>query len=449
MQRVTLAGPPRSPTGDDDAPAPVPGPVAPSPTAAVPPSRPGLRQSLAAFRHRNFALFWTGAVLSNTGTWVQNVTVPYVVFQLTGSAAWVGATAFAQLVPMSVLSLVGGTLSDRYDRRHILLVTQSLAALVALALAGVWAADLASVGVVVGLVALGGVVMGINVPSWQAFVSELVPRDTLLNAVTLNSAQFNAARAFGPAVGGLVLGTLGPGWAFGINAVSFVAVIAALLAIRTPKLVKDLSRRADVIGDVGATVAYVRRNRGMLAAFVSVGVLGIFGQPIISLIVVFAEQVFEVDGLAYGAMAGAIGLGSVLAAPVVAGPGSALTRSRLALVAMVGYGAALGAFAVSPAYGPAFLALLVAGAAYLPIAATLNTTIQLQVDEARRGKVLALYITLFTVTIPIGSLVQGGLADLVGPRWVTGVAAALFVLATLGLRAAGLLARLDDERADA
>ena len=410
--------------------------------------RPGLRQAARAFRERNFALFWSGAVLSNTGTWVQNVTVPYVVYQITDSAAWVGAAGFFQLAPLALLSPFGGQLADRHHRRSILLVTQSCLALVALALWGVWVTGQASLPVVLGLVSLGGVITGLNIPSWQAFVADLVPRDALLNAVTLNSAQFNAARAFGPALGGLVLSTLGVGAAFLINALSYACVLVALALIRVPRRPRPEGARPTVLSDIAATAGYVRRHRGMVAAFLAVIALGVLGQPVISLTVVFAEEVFDVGGFAYGAMAGAIGLGSVLATPLVAGPGAGLRRSRLAVVAMVAYGVALVGFALSPVYAVGFAFLLVAGAGYLPIAATLNTSLQLQVDEDRRGKVLAVYITLFTLSMPVGVLTQGVVADLVGPRPTVVVAGAAFALVAVWLWRAGFLPRLDDDRAE-
>lgn len=412
------------------------------------PARPGLRSAARALRYRDFRLFWIGAVLSNSGTWVQNVTVPFVVYGLTGSAKWLSAAAFAQLVPMALLSPVGGVVADRFDRRRVLLATQATLLVVATSLWLVWVTGGANRWSIIGIVALGGVVTGINVPSWQAFVSELVPRDALLNAVTLNSAQFNAARAVGPAVGGVVLGAFGPGAAFALNAASYVAVLAALVAIRTPVLAKDRSARPRILGDTWGTARYVAAHPGMRTAFLAVTALGVFGQPIAQFVVVFAEDVFEVGGFLYGAMVAALGLGSVLATPLVAGPGSAVSRSRMAAVAMVVYGLGLFAFAVAPVYALGFLALLVAGGAYLPIAATLNTSLQIQVDEVRRGKVLALYIMVLTLAVPLGSVVQGAAVDAFGPRWTVAVAASGFLVAATMLRLRGLLPHLDDVGAD-
>jgi transposase InsO family protein len=261
-------------------------------------------------------------LLSNSGTWVQNLTVPYVVFQLTHSSTWVGIAAFSQLAPMAMMSPLGGTIADRLDRRRVLLVTQVAMGVGAIMMGGAWVTGVASVPVIIGLVAVGGVITGINAPAWQAFVSELVPRDALLNAVTLNSAQFNAARAFGPALGGLVLVTLGPGPAFFINAASYGAVLVALALIATPKRPPVSTPRPPILSDARATIGYVQDRRGMLACYVAVVALGLFGQPIFSLVIVFAEEVFQVGGLRYGLLSAALGIGSVIAAPVVAGPGS-------------------------------------------------------------------------------------------------------------------------------
>jgi len=414
-------------------------------TAAA--ARPGFGRALVAFRHRNFALFWFGALFSNTGTWVQNVTVPYLVFQLTGSAAWVGVTAFAGLFPLALFSIVGGTLADRHQRRSILLVTQTAAALVAVALWALWSTGHATLAPVLVLVALGGMVTGLNIPAWQAFVTELVPRDVLLNAVTLNSTQFNAARAFGPALGGLVLAQLGVGWAFLLNAGSYLVVLVVLVGISVPRLVRHALRES-VLGGLVSSIGYVRAHRGLSTCVLAVAGLGLLASPVNSLLVVFAEDVFGVDRFRYGLLGAALGLGAVLAAPLVAGPGTGVRRSLLAGGGMVVHGGALLGFALAPVYPVALGMLVLAGAAYLPVAATLNTTLQLQVVEAQRGKVLALYITVFTVAIPVGSLIQGAVASLVGARITLAVASVAFLGVVAALVFAGRFGSLNATHAD-
>jgi MFS family permease len=311
----------------------------------------------------------------------------------------------------------------------VLLVTQALMAANAFVLWVVWVAGVRSVGVIVGLVAIGGVLSGLSIPSWQAFVSELVPREVLLNAVTLNSTQFNAARAFGPAIGGLVLGIFGAGSAFLVNAVSFFAVIVALLLIRVPRLQRDTDHRG-ILRQFAEALHYVRGRPGILSCFLVVVALGALGGPLFQLLAVFAERVFEVGDVAYGFLGAALGLGAVIAAPVIAGPGSGMRRSRLIISATSVYGAAIVLFAIAPHYALAFVALLLCGGAYLAIASTLNTTIQLQVDELMRGKVLAAYLMFLTLAMPIGALVQGALADAVGARATVAGAGLVFLAVT-------------------
>jgi len=409
--------------------------------------KPGIREALMAFRYRNFSLFWTGALVSNTGTWVQNVTIPFVIYNMTQDARWLGLSTFLQFGPIVVMGPLGGALADRYHRRSVLLVTQAAQAAVALLLWGAWVTDHRSLPVIIGLVAFSGIITGLNIPSWQAFVSELVPRSVLLNAVTLNSTQFNAARAFGPAVGGIVLATLGVGWAFLINALSFAAVIVALLLISVPRLVKlGKTERGGVVGEFALSWRYSRERPGIVACFVAVCALGGLGSPMVQLFPVFAQRVFLVTDIAYGFLGAALGIGAVLASPFVAGVGSGWKRSRLFEVAMLAYGIAIVAFGVAPSYPMAIAALLVAGGGYLAIASTLNTTIQLQVDEVMRGKVVAVYIMFLTAALPLGGLVQGILAQYIGPQ----VAVVLFGIAFLAVFAwlrlvSGLLPRMDDD----
>lgn len=403
----------------------------------------GLRDAAKAFHHRNFALFWTGAVLSNTGSWVQNVTVPFVVFKLTGSAGWLGVAGFAQLFPAWLMGPAGGVVADRFPRRTVLLVTQTAMALLALLEAVVWAAGVRNAVVIVAIVAVSGVVAGLNIPSWQAFVSELVPREDLLNAVTLNSAQFNASRAFGPAIGGLVLATLGVTWAFLINAVSFIAVLVALALIRVPVIVARQSGPPRIFAEFANTVRYTRTKPGIVTCIIVVIALGLFGSPVFTLLVVFADDVYGVGRGLYGLLGAALGLGAIIGTPVVAGWGSGLPRSRLISGALVVYGAALMGFAVSPGYWWGVAALLVAGAGYLAVASTLNTTLQLLVDEHMRGKVIALYLMGLTFTVPVGNLIQGWMTEAIGPRITVLIGGAAFLAVTAWLASSRRLQLMD------
>ena len=402
---------------------------------------------VAALRYRNFRLFWTGALISSTGGWVQNVTIPFVVFNLTDSETWVGFAAFSMLIPAAVLGPVGGSLADRFDRRRILIVMQSAQAAVAVGLWGLWASGVRSPGAIVALAALGGAFGGLMIGSWQAFVSELVPRVVLLNAVTLNSAQFNAARAFGPAIGGIVLATLGPGWGFFINALSFLAVIGALLVMRLERVVEKATGRIQVLGDLKETIRYVRRSPGIRTCMVVVAGLSFADSPLFQFVVVFAEEVFRVDTWVFGVLSAALGIGAILGTPFVAGKGATLPRRQLVIGAMALNGISLVLFALSPNAWVGFFFLMGTGAAYLAIASSLNTTIQLQVDEKMRGKVLAFYLLGVTLVAPMGALLQGVLVTAIGARAAFTIAGTAFLGLLVVLWSKGVLRHLDAETA--
>jgi MFS family permease len=404
----------------------------------------GQRRSTAAFRHRDFTVFWFAALVSNSGTWLQNVTVPFVLFKATHNAAWVGFASFAQFTPGVLLAPLAGSLADRFSRRVVLLVTQSLLGVAALVLWVEWLAGWTTPWTLTITITVSGTIQALSIAAWQAFVTELVPREDLLNAVTLNSAQFNAARAIGPALGGVVLGTLGAGAAFLLNAMSYGAVVLALVLVRVRRAAADTSVRSGILREFAGTIRYVRSRRGIVACCTAIAAVGLLGSPIFSLVIVFADDVFQVSGLQYGLLTACLGLGAVIGAPVIAGHGSALKRSRLAGTSLLVYALSIAAFGASPIYALGAVSLLVAGAAYLGIASTLNTTVQLQVDEAMRGRVIALYLMVFTATIPIGSLVQGWTAEVVGPRQTTVTAGLLLAAVVSALRLAGRWSAIDD-----
>jgi len=410
---------------------------------AVRPAR-GLRQSVAALRHPNFAKFWTGALISNIGTWMQNVTVPYVIYDRTHSAALVGVAGFCQFIPAMVLGPIGGSLADRHPRRTILVITQSIMAVLAFALWGTYVAGLASTPVLIGLVLLGGVVAGINIPSWQSFVTELVPRESLLNAVTLNSAQFNAARAVGPAIAGAVL-AFGPSWAFLANGVSYVAVLVALALVRLPARPPARERTGGFVSEFRESLQYTRRHRGMLLAVSLVGAVAFLGNPLFQLVPVFSKAVFHVGPSGYGVLTGALGTGGVLGAILLGSLGDVRRRGRLVSIALVGYAFAVMAFGAAPTFGFALVAMVATGMGFLTVVASLNTSVQLLVPEALRGRVMALYIMTFTGSYPLGSLIQGALADVIGPRTtVIGAGSILLCIALFVATRRSLLRHLDE-----
>jgi MFS family permease len=405
-------------------------------------------------KHRDFAFFWTGAFVSSIGMWMQNVTVPFLLHEATGSAAWVGLGAFAQFAPAMVVSPLGGSLADRHSRRTLLIWSQAASMVMAFALWLSVRGGSIRPGMIVVLVAITGVVTGLGIPAWQSFVAELVPRESLLNAVTLNSAQFNASRAIGFMLGGLALYTVGPGLSFFANGLSFLAVLGALAAIRTRRpssaAVAAAAEAAGGLPEPPATfrlgLAYVRQHPGLQLAVFTVGVVMFLGGPVIQLAPVFARDTFGVDQRAYGFLAAALGIGATAGSVVIGAYGDGVRRSTLAVASIVLYGLATLGMAVTPTYAGGVAAMFCIGVAYLAVASVLNTAIQLAVDDRFRGRVIALYAMVFTGSYPLGSLLQGLATDRFGVRVVVGLAgAALLGYAALLVARPSTVAVLDLE----
>jgi len=394
-------------------------------------------------RERNFRLFWLSGIVSNTGRWFQAVAVPIIVLDITGSAGWVGIAGFAQLLPTAMMGPIAGAIADRYDRRRVLLITQSIQAVLALGFMTMWIVGIRSVWAYVGASVITGVAGGLNLPAWQAFVSELVPRDQLMGAITLNSAQFNAARMIGPAMAGVMIAAIGPAWAFGLNGVSYAAVLIALSMMRLEPLSIDRSAPMRPMREFVETLGYIRRKPGIVTAIGAVSLIGLFGLSVQTLSVVMAEDVFHRGGGGFGLMLSMVGLGAVLSSPAIAHLAGRYRRSRIQGTALVLYGVSISLLSVSPWFGLALVAMMIMGAAHIASASTLNTAIQLQVDEGVRAKVLSVYLTSLLAANPIGQLVLGQAIERFGPRKSFAAAGLLMLTTAAFLGVSGRLKGLD------
>ena len=408
--------------------------------APVPPA------ALASFGHRGFRYFWFGGFTANSARWFQYVALPAVVWDLTASPGWVGFAGFAQFAAMALVAPVSAVLADHYPRRQILMVSQSLMGLVAVAMALAWMQGVRSPVAYVALAAASGLTGGLNLPVWQAFVSELVPRDLLLNAVTLNSTQFNSSRLVGPMLGGVTVAAAGPAVAFWVSAAGagvVVLVLARIESRRTASAAGTPSFR--LIRNTVDVARYVGARRGLVVAFITAALIGSVGLPIQMLTVVFAEDVFDRGPGGFGFMLTMLGVGAVLAAPVVASLGGRVPRSQIQRAALAVYGFAVAALALAPTFGLYLVPLALIGAAHLASASSLNTAVQLQVDEERRTQVMSLYVMVLMTSNPLGQLVLGQLIEAVGARPAFGVYGALLVGGTVALHVSGLLRDLDLE----
>lgn len=260
-------------------------------------------------RHRDFRLFWIGALISNTGTWLQGAAVPYVLFKLTHSSTWVGMSVFASLAPGVIFGPLTGGIADRLDRRWMLFWIQTGSAVAALVMAALWIGHVRNPGTLLAVTAASGVFMGMGMPVWQGFVADLVPRSDLPAAVTLNSVQFHGSRAIGPALAGLILATVGPTWAFVGNGVSYVAVLVALWLVHARSTPKPPSGQS-LVAEIRAGVTYTRNHTPIATAMLLVVAAGFLGNPIVQLAPEFSERVYKVGAGKYGLLSAAFGLGA-------------------------------------------------------------------------------------------------------------------------------------------
>lgn len=402
------------------------------------------RGAFSALRHKRFAIFWSAAALSTTGTWLSNLAVPFVIFEMTNSAVWVGIGAAAQFIPNVLMGPLGGAWADRFDRRRVLLVTQAGGSIAALLLFFVVASGTQNPWLVIIPVALQGLCGGLNLPSWQAIVHDLVPRADMQSAVTLNTMQFNVGRALGPAIAGILIGTLGADPAFLLNSVSFICVLIALVVIGGGQTRALARPRISALRSFGSALVYIRGQRGIAMSIIVSMAVGIFFNPVFNLTVVLATSVYQSTGWELGVMTAAAGVGALVAGPLVASS----RRSRAAVV--LGGMAALGVSVLMLGFVENFIAavaaLVVAGAGFLAVIAAVNTAIQLIVTDRMRGSVIAARIMLYTLSMAVGALVMGAIADWLGVRESLMFAGgAMLVLSGLLLvRREAVLNRLDD-----
>lgn len=402
------------------------------------------RGPFRALRHRRFAIFWAAAAVSTTGTWLSNLAVPFVIFEMTHSATWVGIGAAAQFIPNVLMGPIGGAWADRFDRRRVLIATQAGGSAAALALFFVIASGTQNPLLVIIPVALQGLLGGLNLPSWQALVHDLVPRADIQSAVTLNTMQFNVGRALGPAIAGVMIGTLGPNPAFLLNSVSFVCVLVALVAIGGGAKRALARPRISALRSFGAALSYSRRQRGIAVSIIVSLAIGVFFNPVFNLTIILATTVYDAGGIELGIMTAAAGVGALVAGPIVASSRQSL--SRLVLFGMLGVGLAVLVLGAVENFVAAVAALVVAGAGFLAVIAGVNTAIQLIVADRMRGSVIAVRIMLYTFSMAVGALLMGAFADWLGVRESLVIAgASLLVLgALLFLRRSAVAGRLDD-----
>ncbi len=419
-------------------------PVQPEPELPNEQKPTGFKHGFRAFRHKDFRRFWLGALISNSGTWVQNITVPVVLLEITNEAFWTGIATFAAIFPAMLLGPLAGNLADRFERRRLLIAGQAGSALAALALWLVWISGVRDPLAIAGVAALTGLFSAFTIPAWQSFIPLLVPMEDLPSAITANSLQFNAARGIGPALGGLILAFAGPSWAFLGNSLSYAAVLLALLIVR-PTQTRQVQVQRKVGRGFMEAIRYIRTQPGIGVGIGLAAVVAFFGFPLLNFTVVFVKQVYQVDQGFVGLLGGLLGFGAVLAVPIVSGMFGDLRRASVIRWAVPIYGIAIIIFGSSTHQTQGAFGLLLAGSGFMMIVVTSNTAVQSIVNEQIRGRVMATRIMTFTGSYPIGALLQTRLSDATNPRLVVTTAGIIVLGIGLFLQTQQhRLSRLDD-----
>ena len=385
-----------------------------------------------ALRHRNFRLFFLGQTTSLVGTWMQSVAQGWLVLQLTNSAYYVGLVSALGSLPVLLVSLPAGVFADRSNKRRVVVATQALALVQALVVAAlIWMHRVELWHVAAAAVFLG-LVNAVDIPTRQSLIFDLVGKDDLMNAIALNSSAFNAARIVGPAIGGILIGGVGIAACFFLNGVSYVAVIAGLLAMRLPAW-SPPPLAGDGLTRFREGARFILGDRATRALVLNTALLSIFGFPYLVLMPVFARDVLHVGAAGLGFLMASVGIGAVVAALGVATFGSRLPKGRLLVWGGPAFGLAIAAFALTPWVPLAVAILVVSGGAMIANNAVTNTLLQTIVPDGLRGRVMGAYTFVFVGMAPLGAYQAGWLAGRVGVQVAVAAGGLVCALASLAL----------------
>ena len=384
-----------------------------------------------ALRHRNFQLFFSGQLISLTGTWMQTVAQSWLVYRLTGSGLKLGAVGFASQIPVFLFAPIGGIVADRSNRKHVVIGTQIASMLLAFILAALTISHAIDhrVWLIYVLAALLGVVNAFDLPGRQSFLVDMVGKEDLMNAIALNSSMFNGARVIGPAVAGVLVARLGEGWCFFANGVSYVAVIAGLMMMNVHAPAR-VSAETSPFEHIVEGFQFVNRTAPIRALMILLGVVSLCGMPYVVLMPLFADKILRGGGQELASLIGSHDLGAVRLGILmgVAGVGALLGALTLAVrtgvkglgrwvsTCCAGFGISLMLFSFSRSFWLSVLLLLPVGYFVMLQMSSSNTLIQVMVPDVLRGRVMAVYSMMFMGMAPVGALLGGALADRLGPQ---------------------------------
>lgn len=397
------------------------------PRGAVPP-RPGM---FASLRHRQFRRYWIGLFVSNIGNWMQSVAQGWLVYRLSGSALTLGAVAFAGSVPTLLLAPLAGVTADRHDRRRVLIATQTTQLFAALTLAAATFFGFVSVPLVAAVALINGTANAFTTPSHQSLFLDLVGRDDLMNAISLNAMQFNLSRIAGPAVAGFVIGKASESACFLANAASFAGILVPLATM--PPLPRRAPTDRSAFAEMILGLRYARRDAWIAPLLLLAAAVAVFGAPAVTLAPMYARRLFSTGAEGLGAMLSSVGAGAVATALVMARRGDAPNKGLALRIASLAFAASLLGLAYAPRFPFALAALAVLGGAMMAFSSLVNTLLQKRAPARIRGRVLSLYALAWLGLLPIGNLFAGALAEHLGPRagLLTGAAGIVAALAAI------------------
>ena len=406
-----------------------------------------MRHALRAFRHRNFRLFYAGQAVSLIGTWIQQIALSWLVYRTTGSGFLLGLVTFCSQIPMLVFVPLAGLLSDRYDRRKLMIAAYALAATQALTLAVLTLAGTIRMWQILLLGFLHGLIMAFETPARQSLISQMVnSRDDLPNAIALNSVLMNSGRLIGPSLAGLLLVFISEGWCFLINSASFLVIIASVTMMRLPKRTPVTTHKS-LSHDLMVAARYAWQTRPIRLFLLLVALISLTASPYTVLMPIFARDVFGGDAHTLGFLVGSAGLGAVIGTAFLTTRPNVFGLSRLVPFTAAAAGIALMLVGFSKIYwlSLAFMACL--GFGIIVTAASVNMMLQTLVDEDKRGRIIAFYAMAFLGMAPVGGLIAGSLAEQLGAPATAMISGACCVLGTLALMRSLPAVRADLRRA--
>ena len=387
-------------------------------------------KAFSSFRYRNYQLWFGGQLISVIGTWMQSIALGWLVYQISHSEFMLGMVGFASAIPVLIVSPWGGVITDVVPKRTLLVITQSSAMVLAFILAALTFSNSVQVWHILVLAALLGVVNAFDAPARQAFVVDMVGREDMANAIALNSMMLNGARVIGPALGGYLLAWLGSSWCFLINGVSFIAVIASLLAMIVPPH-QALNRLENPLRQFVEGMRYSSQEREIFGVLLMAVVFSVFGMAYAALLPAFVDQMLHVNASGYGAINALIGGGAVIAALFIANFSNSKQRGRMMLAASLIYPFLLAAFAFTTNFPLALLLSFLLGFGFMVQANSMNSLLQLKVQDNMRGRVMALYTLCFFGLTPFGSLAAGTVAEYLPLNLTVALTALIMLIGSL------------------